>query len=155
MPKSAILIAERQVICPTPVTANFIMDLITALLGTYYNVHYLNKMPLSTTSIVRFLSMSKIALKHCITVPVIVTNLSLFSTFVHLHAVPFVVIQRLSVFAIPKRKLGLDTELSGIIPVDISKDMNIIIKVSGLTRKCLFIKLENGNFVAELNIVMV
>ena len=108
MPKSAILIAERQVICPTPVTANFIMDSITALLGMYYifNVHYLNKIPLSTTSIVRFLSLSKIALKHCIIVPVIVTNLGLFSTSVHLRAVPFAVIQRLTVSAIPKGKLG-------------------------------------------------
>ena len=101
MPKSAILIAERQVIWPTPVTANFIIDLITALLGTYYifNVHYPNKIPLSTTSIVRFLSLSKIALKHYIIVPVIVTNLGLFSTSVHLHAVPFAVIQQLTVSA--------------------------------------------------------
>ena len=38
-PKSAVIVAERQVICPIPVTANFITDLISGLLGTYYIFH--------------------------------------------------------------------------------------------------------------------
>ena len=38
-PKSAIIVAERQVICPIPVTTNFLTDLITGLLGTYYIFH--------------------------------------------------------------------------------------------------------------------
>jgi hypothetical protein len=48
--------------------------------------------------------------------------------------VAFAVIQRLSVSTTLKDKLGLDIKISGIIPVDISEDLDII-KVSGLTCK--------------------
>jgi hypothetical protein len=74
------------------------------------------------------------------------TKLGFIQYFVHLHAVAFAVIQRLSVSTTLQDKFSLDIEISGIIPVDILEDLDII-KVSGLTRKCLFMELENGSFV--------
>ena len=62
------------------------------------------------------------------------TKLGFIQYFVHLHAVALAVIQRLSVSTTLKDKLGLDIKISGIIPVDISEDLDII-KVSGLTCK--------------------